>query len=170
MSHSFACRAASLLLLVSASVAQIAPGNLIVVRAGDGAFGLTNSSQRMFLDEYDRTTSPQAAPLRSIGNTPPSSLYITVVSIGTGLSSGIPLSLVGGASCALLYPPALDILLNGFTNGAGAGSTPLPLGPADSALWGLDLPVQHLVFDPATYGSFGLPFDPSRGMQLTIGS
>ncbi len=105
-----------------------------------------------------------------IGNTPPSSLYVTVISIGTTLSSGIPLSLVGGAPCALLYPPALDILLNGFANGAGVGITPLPLGPADSALWGLGLPVQHLVFDPATYGGFGLPFAPSRGMQITIGS
>lgn len=92
------------------------------------------------------------------------------MSIGGTLGPGIPLSLVGGPPCALLYAPALDILMNGFTNGAGVGVVPLSLGPADSALWGLPLPVQHLVFDLASYGSFVLPLAPSRGMQLTIGS
>jgi hypothetical protein len=106
----------------------------------------------------------------AIGNTPAFSPWFTVVSIGATLGSGIPLSLVGGPPCAWLYTPSLDILLSGVTNGAGTGTTPLSLGIADSALWGLDLPVQHLVLDPVTYGAYGLPLAPSRGMQLRLGN
>lgn len=106
----------------------------------------------------------------TIGNTPPSSPYVTVLSIGGTLGPGVPLSLVGGPPCALLYVPALDVLLSGLTNGAGAGITMLPLGPADSALWGLVLPMQHAVFDPVTYAGFDLPFAPSGGLQLTLGN
>lgn len=114
--------------------------------AGNAAFGLT------------------------IGNAPPFAAYITVVSIGAFIGPGVPLSLVGGPPCALLYTPSLDILLSGLTNGVGIGVTPLSLAPADSALWGLDLPVQHLILDPVTYGAFALPFATTRALQIEIGN
>lgn len=106
----------------------------------------------------------------AIDSTPASSLYLTIVAIGGTLTAGVPLSLVGGPPCAILYTPALDLLLVGATDASGNGVTPLSLGPAVSAMWGLGLPVQHAVFDPVTYGAFGLPLATSQGMQLLLGN
>lgn len=106
----------------------------------------------------------------AIGSTPASSLCLTVVAIGGTLTTGVPLSLVGGPPCAMLYTPSLDLVLVAATDASGSGVTPLSLAPAVRAMWGLDLPVQHLVFDPVTYGTFALPLATSRGMQLLLGS
>lgn len=46
----------------SLAAAQIAPGNLVVVRVGDGVAALTNAAQPVFLDEY----TPAGALVRSI--------------------------------------------------------------------------------------------------------
>ena len=106
----------------------------------------------------------------TVGNTPPFSIYITAISINQFVNAGFPLSLIGGPGCALLYTPTLDILLSGFTDGAGNGLTPLSLAPADASLWGLDLAIQHLILDTTTYGSFSLPFATTEALQIEIGS
>lgn len=56
----------SFLLTTAVAVAQIAPGSLVVVRAGDGAFTLTNSAFPTFVDVFDRTTPAQPAPVQSL--------------------------------------------------------------------------------------------------------
>ncbi len=106
----------------------------------------------------------------ALGNTPPFSLYLTVVSIGAFVSAGVPLSLVGGPPCAQLYPPALDLVLSGITDSSGTGVAALPLGTPDAALWGLDLPAQHLVLDATTYGAYGLPFATTQALQIELGN
>jgi len=52
-SHSFL----TLLTLASTAVAQFQPGNLVVLRVGDGINPLSSASQAMFLDEYTPTGS-----------------------------------------------------------------------------------------------------------------
>ncbi len=106
----------------------------------------------------------------ALGNTPPFSLYLTVVSIGALVGPGLPLALVGGPPCALLYPPALDLVLSGITDGSGNGIAALPLGTPDAALWGLDLPAQHLVLDATMYGAYGLPFATTQALQIELGN
>lgn len=106
----------------------------------------------------------------ALGNAPPFSLFISVISIGSLLPGGVPLSGLGAPACATLYTPSLDILLGGVTDGSGAGLVPLGLAPPNTSLWGLVLGTQHLVFDPVFYSGFGLPIGNTSGMQLTIGN
>jgi hypothetical protein len=47
----------SLLLIASSAIAQFQPGNLVVLRVGDGVNPLSSASQAMFLDEYTTTGS-----------------------------------------------------------------------------------------------------------------
>lgn len=57
---------ASILLLAATAAAQITPGNLIVVRSGDGAAALSSTAAALFLDEFDRFTAAQPLPIQSI--------------------------------------------------------------------------------------------------------
>ncbi len=36
--------------------------------------------------------------------------------------------------------------------------------------WGLDLPIQHLIFDPVAYPTAGLPLATTEALQIEIGS
>lgn len=104
-----------------------------------------------------------------VGNTPPVALFFTIVSIGTTLDPvGLPLSILGGPACAFLHPTTFDIVLGGVAFGAGA--VPLGLPTPDAALWGLQLAVQHLVWDDVFYPGLGLPVGTSPGLQLVIGN
>ncbi|MBI5850489.1 MAG: hypothetical protein HZB39_05545 [Planctomycetes bacterium] len=47
--------AVAFLAAASSAQAPIAPGNLVVVRVGDGTFALTNAAQPVFLEQYDTT-------------------------------------------------------------------------------------------------------------------
>lgn len=106
----------------------------------------------------------------TVGNTPPVSLFLTVISIGLPSSPGIPLSIIGGPPCSTLYPQTLDILLGGISDGTGVGVVPVSLAPHNSGLWGLQLSTQHLVFDTVLYGAFGLPVGNTGGMDLVLGN
>lgn len=103
-----------------------------------------------------------------LGNAPPFSPYFTVIAIGS-LGPGFPLAALGAPGCANLYPQSLDILLSGFTDGSGLGTTPLALTP-DSSLWGLVVAAQYLPLDLFFYPGFSLPLGATVGMQLTIGN
>ncbi len=46
----------ALLAFAASAAAQITPGNLAVVRVGDGSAALTSASTAVFLDQFDRTT------------------------------------------------------------------------------------------------------------------
>ena len=105
----------------------------------------------------------------TVGNLVAGFPYITVVSINAFVGPGFPLSFLGGPACALLYTPALDITLSGTADGLGNGLTPLPLGIPDTALWGLDLAVQHAFLDPL-YLADALPFGTTEALQIEIGS
>jgi hypothetical protein len=107
----------------------------------------------------------------AVGNTPPLSLFISVVSIGQPINPfGLPLAGFGAPACANLFTLSLDILLAGVTDLTGAGVAPLGLPTPDASLWGLLLGTQHLVFDPAFYPGLDLPVGNSDGMQLVIGN
>jgi hypothetical protein len=107
----------------------------------------------------------------ALGNTPPFSLYITVVSIGLPINPlGLPLGGFGAPPCSFLFTLSLDILLAGVTDPTGAAVTPLGLPTPDASLWGLTLGTQHLVFDGAFYPGFGLPVGDTTGMQIVIGN
>jgi hypothetical protein len=107
----------------------------------------------------------------AVGNTPPLSLFISVVSIGQPINPfGLPLAGFGAPACANLFTLSLDILLAGVTDLTGAGIAPLGLPTPDASLWGLLLGTQHLVFDPAFYPGLDLPVGNSDGMQLVIGN
>lgn len=105
----------------------------------------------------------------AIGNTPPVSLYITVIAISP-IAVSIPLTIVGGPLGCDLHTPSLDILLAGVTDLGGAGVLPLSLAPADAGLWGAPLVIQHLVFDAAFYPTDGLPTGVSDSLQIVIGN
>lgn len=106
----------------------------------------------------------------AVGNTPPFSLYLTIISIGQPITPGFPLSFVGGPPCSTLYTATLDILLAGVTDIVGNGVVPVSLAPVDNTLWGLVLGTQHLVFDSALYGAYGLPVGNTPGLQIQIGN
>ena len=124
------------------------------------------------------TIAPVGAPVSgngafalAVGNAPASTLWLTIVSIGLPLGSGLPLSLtIDTPACVTVYPQTFDIALSGLTDTAGNGILPLGLPVPDSSLWGLLLGSQHLVFDAAISPSFTFPLGSSQGLQITIGN
>ncbi len=78
---------ASILLFAAAAAAQITPGNLIVVRAGDGALALGSTAAATFVDQFDRITpgptlSTIALPTAVAGANQPVTLQGTATSEG----------------------------------------------------------------------------------------
>jgi hypothetical protein len=72
--------------LAGPAFAQITPGNLVVVRVGDGAAALTNAGQAVFLDEYTTAGAlVQSLPLPTVGNGADQPLVMS----GTATSEGI---------------------------------------------------------------------------------
>jgi len=105
----------------------------------------------------------------TLGNAPASTIFITAIGINSVLSP-FGFNVPDAPPCALVYFPPI-LLFIGTADGAGNGVMPLSLAPADAALWGLDVPVQHAVFDlTGFYAGFGLPVGMTTGMQLNIGN
>jgi hypothetical protein len=76
-------------LLAPSAIAQITPGRLCVMRAGDGTAPLTNASTPAFLDEYDRTTPAQPLPIGTLAlPIAPVGLNLPVTISGTATSEG----------------------------------------------------------------------------------
>ncbi|MBX3463908.1 MAG: hypothetical protein KF830_12120 [Planctomycetes bacterium] len=102
----------------------------------------------------------------TLGNAPGPTLFLTAFQIG--LLSPIGFHLPGSIPCSQVYVLP-DILWNGFTDGAGTASIPVPWTPPDVSLGGLPVAVQHAVFD-FSFPGLDLPFATSVGMQLVVGN
>ncbi len=71
--------------LLSPALAQITPGNLVLLRVGTGSAALSNASTALFLDEYTLAgTFVQSVPLPTSAN----GLHKPVTSSGTATSEG----------------------------------------------------------------------------------
>jgi hypothetical protein len=108
----------------------------------------------------------------TLGNTSPGSYFVTAIAIGAALLPNGFL-LPGAPGCALVYAPLQSsTLVFGVASTHGDAVISLPLTPASPSLWGIEVAVQHAVWDfanPAFAGAT-LPFGTSVGMQITIGS
>jgi hypothetical protein len=77
---------AAVFALVGVSAAQFTPGNLVVLRVGDGTAALTNASTASFLDQYNTATANQASP--SFTSSLPTAGGTVLTISGTSTSDG----------------------------------------------------------------------------------
>jgi hypothetical protein len=108
----------------------------------------------------------------TLGNTAMGSFFITAVAIDATLQT-VGVVLPGSPNCASVYAPlSQSVLLFGVSDALGEAVVPLPLTPASPALWGVEVAVQHAVWDFANpaFAGLALPFGTSVGMQITVGS
>ncbi|MFY9344307.1 MAG: hypothetical protein WAT39_17580 [Planctomycetota bacterium] len=116
-------------LLAAAATAQITPGNLVVVRVGDGSAALTSASTAAFLDEYTSSgalvqsiplpTAPAGANLpATVAGSATSEGFLTQSSDGrylvcTGYAAGTGVAAIAGTTSAATPRVIARIALNG---------------------------------------------------------
>ena len=147
----------SLLLLASTAIAQITPGNLIVVRSGDGSATLSSASTAMFLDEYDRSTAAQLGPIQTvtmpitISGSATSEGFLTqsadgryLIAMGYGVAPGTltVANTAGNVVPRVVASIALDETIDATTaltdtywGGAGAGNPRSAVSTDGSVFW-----------------------------------
>jgi hypothetical protein len=118
----------SMFLFASAAIAQIAPGNLVVLRVGNGVNPLSSAAQAMFLDEY----------------TPNGALVQTLALPTTANGNQLPIACSGSASSEgnlQLSPDGRWLTCTGYASAPGlasVASTASALTPRVVARIGLD--------------------------------